>query len=440
MFLITLAAAAATVAAAAPVPLRWLDSTDIATGRGEKGPWQQNDSRYDYVDDGTVALDADGNIDVAWVEQGKKDVFFQRLSTDRAMPLAPPVNVSQSPATFSWLPRIAHAPGAPDAPGTIYLLWQEIIFSGGSHGGDMFFARSTDNGARFSEPVNISNSIGGDGKGRISRDVWHNGSYDLLAGPDGALYAVWTEYDGPLWFSRSVDGGKSFSRPKQIGGGTNAKPVRAPSLALGKDGTLYLAWRTGEDAGADIHVARSADGGERFSKPIVVAPGDTYSDAPKLAVGQDGVLHLVYAQSSSGPFGKYRILYTRSTDGAKSFDAPREVSKPLPSSIDSASFPSLALDGVGRLYVSYELFPDPSKRPRGLGMVVSADGGRSFSAPGVVPESSDPAGGSNGSHQGLLMSKIAASRNGTVAIINSSLQQGRQSRVWLMRGKWTGDR
>ena len=414
--------------------LRWQGSIDIAKGGGEKGPWQQNDSRYNYVDDGTAALDADGNIDVAWVEQGKKDVFFQRISTDGAKPLALPVNVSQSPATFSWLPRIVRTP---DAPGTVYMLWQEIIFSGGSHGGDMLFARSTDNGASFSEPVNISSSVGGDGKGRINRDVWHNGSYDLVAGPDGALYAVWTEYDGPLWVSRSADGGKSFSRPKQIAGGGDAKPVRAPSLALGKDRTLYLAWTTGEDEGADIHVAKSTNGGDSFSAPVLIAAGNTYSDAPKLAVGQDGVLHLVYAQSNGGPFSKYQIRYTRSADGARSFDAPREVSKPLPSSIESAGFPSMAMDGAGRLYVSYELFPDPSRRPRGLGIVVSQDGGKSFSAPSVVPDSSDPAGGMNGSHQGLLMSKIAANRNGAIAIVNSSLQQGRQSRVWLVRGQWT---
>ena len=61
---------------------------------------------------------------------------------------------------------------------------QEIIFSGGSHG-DMLFARSDDNDATFSEPLNLSRSMGGDGKGRINVKVWHNGSPDLVSGPDG---------------------------------------------------------------------------------------------------------------------------------------------------------------------------------------------------------------------------------------------------------------
>lgn len=419
-------------AAATTAPFSWRGSVDIAEGRGEKGPWRQNDSRYDYVDDPTVTIDERGNITVAWVEQARKDVFFQRFSADGARQLAQPVNVSKSPDTFSWLPRMARAP---DAPQTIYLLWQEIIFAGGSHGGDILFARSDDNGATFSRPLNISSSIGGDGKGRINRDIWHNGSLDLVAGPGGALYVAWTEYDGPLWLSRSTDGGKQFSSAQRVAGGGDAKPVRAPSLALGRERTLYLAWTTGEDDGADIHVAKSTDGGATFSAPNIVAPSDRYADAPKLALAPDGTLHLVYAQSSGGPFASYRIRYTRSVDGAHTFDAPRDISTPLPASIESAGFPSLGLDAAGRLYVIHELFPDSGKRPRGLGMVISSDGGKNFTSPTVVPDSSDRAGGTNGSHQGLLMSKLAVNGAGAVAIVNSSLLPGRQSRVWLIRGQ-----
>ena len=84
---------------------------------------------------------------LAWVDQGRKDVFFQRVDE------GPAVNVSRSPETFSWLPRVALAPGNPR---NIVILWQEIIFSGGSHGGEMLFARSEDAGASFSAPLNLS--------------------------------------------------------------------------------------------------------------------------------------------------------------------------------------------------------------------------------------------------------------------------------------------
>jgi hypothetical protein len=311
------------VAVAAPVA--WHGVTEIASGPGEKGPWQQNDSRYHYVDDPTVLIDAQRNVALAWVDQSRKDVRFQRYSTNGQVQLVEPVNVSRNPETFSWLPRMVRDPDSPDR---IYVLWQEIIFSGGSHGGDILFARSDDGGTSFSQPLNLSRSIGGDGKGRINAETWHNGSLDLVAGPNRTIYAAWTEYDGPLWFSRSLDGGKTFSAPQVVTGGKASLPARAPALALDGKGKLYLAWTYGENEGANIHLASSSDGGATFSKPLVVAPSPGYADAPKLEVGPDDRLHLAYAQSQAGPFAGYHINYTRSEDGGRSFAPARAISTP----------------------------------------------------------------------------------------------------------------
>ena len=43
---------------------------------------------------------------------------------------------------FSWLPRMRSRPAIERS----VVLWQEIIFSGGSHGGEILFARSNDGG------------------------------------------------------------------------------------------------------------------------------------------------------------------------------------------------------------------------------------------------------------------------------------------------------
>lgn len=429
--LVSLLPAIVIALAASTSLLAWHGSMEIAAGRGERGPWQQNESRYDYVDDPTVAINDRGDVAVAWVEQARKDVFFQHLPAGGTKQSGKPVNISRSPDTFSWLPRISLAP---DEPRKIFILWQEIIFSGGSHGGDILFARSEDGGASFSQPINLSNSVGGDGKGRINQKIWHNGSLDLQAAADGALYAAWTEYDGPLWLSRSTDGGKTFSQPQRIAGGGNVNPARAPSLALGADRDVYLAWTVGEDHAADIHLARSTDGGATFSEPIIVAKSNGYSDAPKIAVDSVGTVHLVFAESSGGPFARYRIRYTRSMDGARTFDAPRDISSPLSKPVEGAAFPALSIDAKNRLYVMWELFHG-HRGSHGLGLAISHDGGRSFTQPSLVPDSIDPAGGSNGSHQGLLMKKLAVNSSGTVAIVNSSLKQGERSRVWLIRGE-----
>jgi hypothetical protein len=428
---LSLAVVLAALADPAPA-FTWRGSTDIAQGRGERGPWRQNESRFDYVDDPAVAIDERGEIAVVWVEQVRKAVLFQRYSADGKNLLEQPVDVSRQPETFSWLPRLAIGP---DAPGKIYVLWQEIIFSGGSHGGDILFARSEDGGRSFAAPINLSRSVGGDGKGRINKAIWHNGSLDLVAGPNGAVYATWTEYDGPLWFSRSLDGGKNFSPPERVARkSATAHPARAPSLALAADRTLYLAWTVGDNDAADIHLAKSTDGGQTFGAPQVVGPSKTYSDAPKLAIDGAGVVHLVYAESSGGPFAGHQIRYTHSTDRGRSFQPPREISQPLPDSFASAAFPSLSTDGQGRLYVLWELYRDTRQLPRGLALSISSDGGKSFTRPAVVPDSVPGDGGFNGSNQGLLMKKLAVNASGAVAVVNSSLKPGAHSRVWLMRG------
>jgi hypothetical protein len=425
-----LALAATPGAARAPSPVEWTGITEIAEGRGDKGPWRQNDSRYDYVDDATVAIDTSGAVKVAWVDQKKKDVFYQPLASDGTAQ-GRPVNVSRNPATFSWLPRIVVAPGD---PAKVSLLWQEIIFSGGSHGGDILFARSTDGGASFSAPINLSNSRGGDGKGRLDRATWSNGSLDLAIAPDGALLAAWTEYDGMLWLARSLDGGASFSRPLHVAG-DGKRPARGPSLATGPGQKVYLAWTVGDDRGADISVAQSDDGGLSFGRPQVVGAGPGHADAPRLAAGRTGTLHLVYAESEDGPSGRYHVRYAQSIGGAGKFGNPQVISQPQRQAGHGAAYPAMAVDAQGTLYVAWELFQGPSSRPLGLEFTVSRDNGRSFTAPQPVPGSQDPQGASNGSHQGLLGKKLAVDDGGSIVVVNSSMKLGERSRVWLMRGR-----
>jgi hypothetical protein len=407
--------------------IQWCGKVDVATGGGHRGPWRQNESRYDYVDDPTVALDARGAAFVAWVDQRRKDLFFQIYERNGKPRLKQPVNVSRTAQVFSWLPRVVLGRNSSD----VYILWQEIVFSGGSHGGDIFFARSRDAGKTFDAPLNISASGGGDGKGRINKDVWHNGSHDLTIAADGTLYAAWTEYDGPLWFSRSTDRGATFSKPVQIGG-DSARPARAPTLAAGRGGAVHVAWTVGEDEGADIRIAASADGGRTFGEPRVVAKTPGYSDAPKIAFDSQGTLHIVHAESAAGPFDRLHVRYTRSRDGGRTFEATREISQPAPARSTSATFPALSVDESGNVYVLWELHADPREMPRGLALAVSRDRGNSFSAPELVPDSIDPNGGFNGSQQGLLMRKLAVN-GGEIAVVNSSLREDLKSRVWLIR-------
>ena len=437
--LLLLLAAALIAAPAAgqadPPKLRWGERIEVASGGGFRGPWRMNESEFHYVDDPAVAISEKGIVGVAWADQARKDIFFQIYEPGGKPRFKEPVNVSRSPRIFSWLPRMVIASG--DA-GVVHILWQEIVFAGGSHGGEIYFARSTDGGRTFSDPVNLSNTTGGAGKGRLTRDIWHNGSLDLVMGPEGNLYATWTEYEGALRFSRSTDGGARFSAPTHIAGGGVAAPARGPSLAVDAKGAVYLAWAVGEDPAADIHLAKSTDLGGSFSKPRPVFKSDGHADAPKIAVDGKGGVHLVYAESLEGPFQRYHIRYSRSNDGGRTFEKPREISGAQTAQIESANFPALSLDGNGKLYIIWERFPPRAHYPQGLGFTSSGDGGWTFTPPSVVPGSADPALGVNGSQQGLLMRKLAVHAAGAIAIVNSTFRMNERSHVWLLRGEAAG--
>lgn len=415
--------------AAAQPAVEWGPPIEVASGGGERGPWRQNQSQFHYVDDPSVAL-VDGAAAVVWVDNTRKEVLFQRFEPDGRPALSEPTNVSRSAKVFSWLPRVAVDPRRPQH---VHVLWQEIVFSGGSHGGETFYARSTDGGQTFGRPLNLSNSREGDGKGRITESVWHNGSHDLVLDPRGVLFATWTDYEGTLWFTHSVSGGANFASPRRIAGNP-AMPARAPSLAVAPDGTVLLAWSVGENPRGDIHVSRSRNRGESFDRPTLVAPGRGFADAPKLAVDPHGVVHLAYAESADGPEGMPQVFYAQSIDGGLTFRESRALANPHPVGSVGAGFPAISANGSGVVCVVWELFAKDDAAPRGLGYSISHDGGGTFSWPDVVPASADP-NGINGSLQGLLMRKLALDRTGTVVVANSSFAEGQGSRVWLMRGR-----
>lgn len=407
--------------------VHWEEPVEVAAGGGHVGPWRMNDSDFRYVDDPTVALSPFGETAVAWVDQQAKDVFFQRYAGARAgLPEA--VNVSKNPDTFSWLPRMVI--GDSDQ---VYLLWQEIIFSGGTHGGEILFARSTDGGYSFSEPLNLSNTTNGAGKGRLTERHWHNGSLDLARGPEGNLYAAWAEYQGPLRLSRSTDGGETFSDPLLIAGGGEQPPTRGPSLATGPEGRLHLAWTVGGDPAADIRYATSVDAGRSFSEPRRIDPGEAHADAPKLAVHADGSVHLAWMASPEGVLRDYEISYTRRASESTNFPDPATISAPLPEGFDSAGFPQLELDGDGNPYALFDLFRNRSRRGTGLALTWSDDGGKTFTEPRIIPRGSDDPSAVNGSLQGLLMDKLAISPEGNVIVVNSTFEEGESSHVWLLR-------
>lgn len=399
----------------------WQQPLEVARGPALRGPWRQNESDFRWVDDPSVDLARSGEAAVAWVDQERKDVFFQRYSAAGAPILPAPTNVSRSGATFSWLPR---AVVAPEDVRLVHVLWQEIIFSGGTHGGDILFARSVDSGVTFTEPVNLSSSVAGDGKARLDADTWDNGSLDLARSSSGALYAVWTEYEGALWLRRCDAGSETFSDPIRIAGSPEA-PARAPSIAVAPGPTVHVAWAVGEQADGDIHFTTSGDEGRSFAPPRAAATTAGFSDAPRIATDRTGTVHLVWAECGRDRSPPCEVLHARGL-GAPATSLAQGA---------AASAPDLAVDDQGRVHVVWEIHEPDAPRPRSLRFAYSADGGQHFAPAAEVPGITAPAPGWNGSQQSSLARRLDVDAGGGIAMVNGTFDPGRASRVWLLRGR-----
>ena len=148
----------------------------------------------------------------------------------------------------------------------------------------------------------------------------------LAIGPASQIHLAWADRSSGTWevyYARSTDGGVTFSEPIPIDTEATGVARGHPSLAVDSDGSVHIAWEEIRSKDWDIYYARSDDG-ETFSAPVRVDDSVTDTDQarPALAVGRDGSVHLVWQDSRNGDWD---IYYARSTNRGASFEANMQV-------------------------------------------------------------------------------------------------------------------
>jgi hypothetical protein len=88
----------------------------------------------------------------------------------------------------------------------------------------------------------------------------------------GRVYVTWSRWYGRdtpirIALSSSDDGGRTWTQPRVVAGVPGAVSAFS-SLAVGRDGVVYLGWT---DNARRVLVARSADGGASFGRPVLVS-------------------------------------------------------------------------------------------------------------------------------------------------------------------------
>jgi hypothetical protein len=163
---------------------------------------------------------------------------------------------------------------------------------GAAHLSTLLVQRSGDGGRTWTTSRRIARirTVGGKLRDPVSGKVIRPGVASFSLGADGRLYAVWQDsrFSGgsvdQVAFTRSADGGRTWSKPRRLDVGTSTLGV-VPTVAA--EGTVvavsYYTVSPGHDAGdAQAWLAASTDGGKTFSRRPV-GPAFALGDAPLLA-------------------------------------------------------------------------------------------------------------------------------------------------------------
>lgn len=217
----------------------------------------------------------------------------------------------------------------------IYMTWTQFDSYGSSSPADsshILFSRSLDGGTTWSQAKRI-NKKGGD---CIDSDNTVEGAVPTL-GPLGQLYVSWAGPDG-LYFTRSNNGGNSWTNPRVIGtigggwdyaipglGRCNGLPVTDCDRSNGPNkGTIYINWsdqRNGS-TNTDIWLMKSTNGGQSWSSPVRVNNDNSnrHQFLTWMTVDQvTGHLWFVFYDRRNTTANITDVYMARSTDGGATF-------------------------------------------------------------------------------------------------------------------------
>jgi len=265
----------------------------------------------------------------------------------------------------------------------------------------IFVSRSDDGGATWNQPVPVVDHINTvepfeDKPWLITDNIPDSPNF-------GNLYVAWTRFDAygsadpadstQILFSRSLDGGETFSVPFRIsdsGGDAvdSDDTVEGAVPAVGPNGEVYVAW-----AGPrGIVFDRSADGGWTFGEDRVIVRNPGGWDLPLPGMTRHNGMPVTSVDLSPGPHGGTvylnwidlrngdpDVFVMASRDGGESWEDPVRVNDDPLGNGRAQLFTWMAVDPVdGSVNVVFLDRRDSPGVDQGVTVARSTDGGRSF--------------------------------------------------------------
>ena len=279
-----------------------------------------------------------------------------------------------------------------DTKGNVYLAGIAFAVSpvpGPNPGRDsiVFVAKSADGGETYSQITVVARSV--------SRFTFHDKEWVATDPTNDYVYLVWVRFNagavGEMVFSRSTNGGLTWSIPRIISNATTAEfQVQGAYPMVTADGIIHISWvdfQTGR-----LRYVRSTDHGSSFSPPVDIG---NFTDLPsplpnsqfRSALLPQGAVDVGYSEFLGSLYlawNDYRnndsdIYLQYSRDGGASWsDALRVNTNPHGDGTDQF-MPDIAVTEQGYVIVLwYDRRDDPNNTLIRPYFGISTDGGLTF--------------------------------------------------------------
>lgn len=325
----------------------------------------------------------------------------------------------------------------PANPRNIVAAWKQDVGSANQSRSDLV-ASSLDGGKTWKRRTIPGLTACTGGTADAGSDPW------VAAGGDGTVYfsglGADISTDPPttaVVASRSRDGGRTWRPPATVARPLQGNETDAITASPRLAGHAYLVWANfvfGLPRTNTVEFSRTTDGGRTWSSPVLVDQlGPSAIDqAPRLLVLPDGTLLAVFARADFD-LGLAQLYAARSLDEGRTWLPPVLAgSKPLPPDIvdpetgiplPQPGFPSAAVAPDGTVYIAVE--DNTSASSGGIAVARSRDGGRTWTSatlPGVTAFAFEPA--------------IAVDAHGTVGVTWYDLRNDRPGDAALSADVW----
>jgi hypothetical protein len=218
----------------------------------------------------------------------------------------------------------------------------------------------------------------------------------------GNLYVAWTKFDvygskkpehkSNVYFSRSLDSGKSFEVPHKISDAPGdcqdkGDTVMGAFPGIGPNGEVYVVWAGPKS----LFFAKSSDAGVKFGKNTVITDCPSWefpvtglgraSGLPSIGVditqGKDrGSIYVNWADTRNGDPDVFLIV---SRDGGTTWNKPQRINNDAQGNGKEQWFPYMAVDPVdGSINIAYYDRGSQEGTHTDLTLARSVDGGRTF--------------------------------------------------------------